>query len=222
MKRYQLSDMMNALGFENTDNICMRRKEVKDRLGIHTYDNNLRSISKVMDFKTGRFDDFTLTCLVVADRLFEYGVGLAYYLQTNTCATILGVIDEYKSNDWTAQDIDFIIFCGYQKNETNYQIIWDMRKKANPPHIIMVAHLDNLIKEICRQYNIIYAYDRSRCLSDFINYLTVIQHHPKIRITEEKELTYEKEVNKLVDRNRIMDAILNILRNPRQGFAKNL
>lgn len=222
MITYQLSDMMNELGYENVDNICMKRKEERDRLGWHSYDCNLRSVSKVMDFGSGRLDHFTSTCLIIADRLYEYGVGLAYFLQFNTCANVLSVVNEYKSDCCIEQDIDFVIFCGYQKNKTNYQIIETMRKRQNPPHIIMVAHLDTFISEICREFNITHTYDRNYCLSEFINYLSTVQRCPKIRIAEEKEQTYEKKDNKPMYRAGFRDAFLNILQHGRRSTAKNL
>lgn len=174
----ELSDWMTEMGYENVSEICERRKQARNSLGMASYKLNLYSIERVMDFETGYIDDFESTCLIIADRLYEFGVGLAYYIQKNTNGRVLGVFERYEDAAvYLSENIDFVIYYGYQNNEKNYEVIKEVRSKPNPPRVIMVAGIDSLIRGVCMSYKINYQHEKDDNLSGLIKKLQTIQEN---------------------------------------------
>ena len=135
--------------------------------------NKYATQNMIEQAEQGSYYQFTANILILGDRLFEVAIGLSYFFSKCSNANVLAVVTNYQEAMAAAKEhrVDYLIIAGYQKNNYNYHIIHQLRERANPPHIVMWALLDQCIFYECRKHKIYDSFDREKPLGEFIHFL---------------------------------------------------
>ena len=74
----------------------------------------------------------------------------------------------------SVEQVDIVIFAGYQKNEENYGIIKQIENQEHKPIAVIWAILDEFIDIICNEHGIRFQFDRQRPDDEFFDYLRIV------------------------------------------------
>ena len=114
-----------------------------------------------------------LNVLIMSDRCPGRAKGLHEYLTNKTnlssvkLCEALSEAKEYSSS----VSIDILIFVGYQKDESNYEIKKLLEEKNPNTHTVKYAFLDHAIQIYCMAYKIHHAFSSEKPAADFVSYL---------------------------------------------------
>ena len=136
------------------------------------YINCLKEIADMQKLTFGK----EISVLIMTDRLYGHAVGLNEYLQNSTDTTVYLVdtlTDAIKIVDKTK--LDFLIIVGYLSNKRYYSVIQAVKETNESVSIVILATLDSLIDDECREYNIPYRFSKKRPMREFVDYLRQIK-----------------------------------------------
>ena len=74
----------------------------------------------------------------------------------------------------SVEQVDIVIFAGYQKNEENYEVIGALAVNGQKPVAVIWAILDEFIEITCNEHGIRFQFDRQRPDYEFFDYLRII------------------------------------------------
>ncbi|ROR23958.1 hypothetical protein EDD66_11289 [Mobilisporobacter senegalensis] len=122
--------------------------------------------------------------LIISDRLIDQAKELSNYLNSVGIHVIGLVQTKEQALELADQAIDFLIVAGYLKNQQNYEIISEYRKRNKTFIALHWAMLDSLIYGYCAKYKIPLKFERTSPMSDFAAYLH--KHCPVPTVTPDK------------------------------------
>ena len=113
--------------------------------------------------------------LLITDHLTGCAKNLQEYLNNNTdiTADLVNNLDDTTKKAYL-KCVDFLIIVGMLYNDENYKSIQAVKKTNSCAYVIMYASLDSVIRDICREQNIKYTYNRYHCMEDFVTYMRLI------------------------------------------------
>jgi hypothetical protein len=114
-----------------------------------------------------------LNVLIMSDRCPGRTKGLSKYINEKTNIANVVCIGKMDDAATLAQYIhfDILIFIGYQKDRTNYEIKKFLTEINPSLYTIMYASLDDCIKRECIRNQIQYAFSSRKPARDFIGYI---------------------------------------------------
>jgi len=120
-------------------------------------------------FKKINFNE-KISILIITDRNFGWSKGLQELFLKSSPNLNVGLIFDYQDDYIPAADV--LIISGYLKNKDNYKILDRMKSKNKNVIAIMYANLDELIVDICTEYDIQHMYERQENSAyDFLCYI---------------------------------------------------
>lgn len=94
---------------------------------------------------------YPIRTLIITDRLFEPANQLADYFTATGNIYVMGMASgkEEAIEIASKEDFDYLIIAGYLKNETNYRVIEELRKRHKRFLAVQWAIVDSLINAFC-------------------------------------------------------------------------
>ncbi|QOX63800.1 hypothetical protein FRZ06_10800 [Anoxybacterium hadale] len=121
--------------------------------------------------------------LIISDRLMDKARALAEFLSSIESFKVAGIasdgkqVMEFASNS----DFDYLIIAGYLKNETNYRVIEDLRKRHKRFITVQWAMVDSLINIFCSRYKIPLKFERTLPMELFVDFLRAHRNDPLLQ-----------------------------------------
>lgn len=124
-----------------------------------------------------------LRALIITDRLFEPANKLADYFKATGHIYVMGMASGKEEAIEIAkkEDFDYLIIAGYLKNETNYRVIEELRKRHKRFLTVQWAIVDSLINIFCSRYKIPLKFERTLPMEQFVDFLRAHKNDPLLR-----------------------------------------
>lgn len=119
----------------------------------------------------------------MTDRLQDQANALAEFLKQSVFFEVVGFAENKQQVHSIAEyrNFDYLIIAGYLKNETNYHVIAELRKKFKRFQPVQWAINDSLINIFCLRYKIPLKFERTRPIEEFADFLKNHKYDSLIR-----------------------------------------
>ena len=156
----ELADSFNLI--QNNPDEFDRRENIRD----YAY-----AKEQIKDMKPFTFGA-DINVLLITDRLHGCAQGLHEYFcnSADISSTLVYSLDDvikYSRHNL----FDFFIIVGMFHNDQNYESIQVVKELNKEVRIIMYAHIDNIIRELCDEHKIENSYSRIKPMNGFISYM---------------------------------------------------
>ena len=102
--------------------------------------------------------------LILSDRLDGMACKLGSFISEKTRGRVLGVISSKGELEKDMLDIDYLIIVGYLKDESNFEIIDEIRAKNHRMNVIFYATFSSITKRQMNEYGVNCIFERHESL----------------------------------------------------------
>ena len=121
-----------------------------------------------LSYKEDEFKHITGNFLILSDRLGTMASKLGSFINEKTSGHVLGVTLSKDELEKDLVNVDYLIIVGYLENDSNFEVIKEIRKRNHGVNIIFYATLSSITRRQMNEYEINRIFERHQPLATFL------------------------------------------------------